>query len=78
MWTLAGQNAEGEIALLIANTTAASTSISLAFSDGRNGSNYNLIVKTISDASDEVETSTPEGYVIAIGAYTVQLVIVRQ
>jgi hypothetical protein len=78
LWTLAGQNAEGEIALLIANATAASTSMSLAFSDSRNGPDYNLTVRTVSDASDEVETSAPEGNVIAIGAYTVQLVIIRR
>lgn len=78
LWTLAGQNAEGEIALLIANATAASTSMSLAFSDSRNGPDYNLTVRTVSDASDEIETSAPESNVIAIGAYTVQLVIIRR
>jgi len=78
LWMLAGQNSEGEIALLMANPNAASTSWSLAFSDGRNISDYKLILKTISDASAEIETSTPEGNVIAIGAYTVQLVIIKR
>ncbi|MHA2641720.1 MAG: hypothetical protein V2G39_07450 [bacterium JZ-2024 1] len=78
LWMLAGQNSEGEITLLMANPNAAPTSVSLAFSDGRNISDYKLTVKTVSDASAEIATSTPEGNIIAIGAYSVQLVIIKR
>lgn len=78
LWMLAGQNSEGEIALLMANPNATPTSWSLAFSDGRNISDYKLTVKTLSDASAEIAISTPEGNIIAIGAYSVQLVIIKQ
>ena len=73
LWALAGQNADGEVALLIANPNDTPTSWQALFA----GNAAALTLMQVSDASDAVQTFTLETPAAEIGAYTVQLLVVK-
>jgi len=72
LWVLAGQNDDGEVALLVTNPTGVSASWEIVFA-GRDLSEGATLYQ-VSDASDEVQTLALEMPAAEIGAYTVQLV----
>ena len=74
LWVLAGQDEDGEVALLIANPDDTPTSWEVSFV-GNAADNATLLLHQVSDASGEIQTFTLEAPRAEIGAYTVQLVI---
>ncbi len=70
---LAAQRADGQMAILLANTGTTTKKWTLAFSDARKLSDYALSLKTVDDSHGLVDVSTPNGTSIDIGANTVQL-----
>ncbi|MEA3309055.1 MAG: hypothetical protein U9Q70_06035 [Chloroflexota bacterium] len=75
LWVLAGENAVGEIALLIANPHDIPTSWQAIFplSEGI----AQVTVQQVSDDQETVQTFTLSEPVTEIGAYTVQLVTIE-
>lgn len=71
LWVLAGRDAAGETALLVANPTGASLHYTLAGAEARP-----LRLLQVNDASDQVQSLTADGGDIAIADETVQLVII--
>ncbi len=74
LWALAGQNERGELALLIANPNDTATSWKALFVSNA-AENAALTLRQVSDASEEVQTFTPEAPAAEIEAYTVQLLV---
>ncbi len=75
LWVLAGQDESGEIALLVVNPTERPTSWQATYAGRDLGPG--AILYQVSDAADTVQTFTLESPVVEIGAYTVQLLVVR-
>jgi len=70
---LAAQRADGQVALLVANTGTASKKWTVSFSDTRKLSSYALSLKTIDDSHAMVDVTTPAAAEFDIAAYSVQL-----
>jgi hypothetical protein len=70
---LAAQRADGQVAVLVANTGSASKKWTLSFSDTRKLSSYALSLKTIDDSHSLMNVTTPAAADIDIAANTVQL-----
>jgi len=71
VWTLAGQNANGEITILIANISDKSSSWQIVPPSGK----YTMTLEQVNDAvKDSIQTSVIKEPMANIGAYTVQLV----
>lgn len=71
VWTLAGQNASGEIAILIANISDKPSSWQIVPPSGK----YTMTLEQVNDAvKDSIQTSVIKEPTANIGAYTVQLV----
>lgn len=77
LWIIAGQNAEGEIALLIANPNNTSAVWSLQFADGSDPADYTTTIGEVGDACEDIWTFTPWGPVVESSAYTVQLMVLK-
>jgi len=74
VWALAGQNEEGEIAVLIVNASDTPTSWKVLFSQGEAAQEATLYQVSDEDAALQVYTLNETA--AEIGAYTVQLLIV--
>ncbi len=75
LWVLAGQDESGEIALLVVNPTEMPISWQAQFAD--HDLSRGATLYQVSDASEEVQTFALETPATEIGAYTVQLLVVR-
>ncbi len=73
MYALAGTNAAGATAVLVANTSNASRTWSYAFSDGR-AVGTSFAVNTVSDEANAIVTTAGRVATFTIPAYGVQLV----
>jgi hypothetical protein len=71
LWMLAGQNDAGNVALIIANTGDKPVSVGISFADQRRINKISLY--RVSDASDEIQTSTLNSPIFELDAYSVQL-----
>ena len=74
LWILAGQNENGEVAILLANPTNQVITLTLLQPDGNPV--HGVASRVVSDASDAIQVSTG-GALIHIPAYSVVLVTVR-
>ena len=70
---LAAQRADGQIAVLVANSGTASKKWTLGFADTRKLSSYTLSLKTVDDSHALVNVSSPTSSEIDIAANSVQL-----
>ena len=70
---LAAQRADGQLALLVANTGSATRRFTVAFADTRRLSNYTLSLETVDDSHTLVSVSAPTGTTVDIAPNTVQL-----
>ncbi len=72
LWILAGQDASGEIALLLANPMDTSVCYAVAGLEGRQ-----LDLLQVNDESDQIQSQALDGNTAEIGGYTVQLITGR-
>jgi len=75
LWVLAGQDDDGEVALLVVNPTETATSWQADF--GGRGLTGSVTLYQVSDAAEGMQAFTLESAAAEIEAYTVQLLIVR-
>ena len=76
LYLLAGESGSGGRALLVANTSTSARSWLPSFTDGKTLTDYQVAVKTVSDASAEIQTSSSvTGGQFTIPAKAVQLVL---
>ena len=74
LWMLAGQNDAGKVAILIANPEDTSITAGITFADQRQIDKISLY--QVNDASNQMQTSSPNSPIFEIGANTVQLLII--
>ncbi len=70
---LATQRSDGQVAMLVANTGAATAKWTVAFSDGRRLADFPLSLKTVDDNHALVDVGIPTGASFDIAANSVQL-----
>lgn len=78
LWALAGQNAQGNVAILIANSTETATIGQLAFEDGRSLADYTGAVHTVSNAHPPTLSAPFTATPVIIAPYSVLLITLTQ